>query len=106
MFQLAITDYRGWAHGLKQAGYATNPVYANSLIDIIELYRLYEYDTMKPNKNDDFVPNDKLTRKEDIDMRTRQSELQRQLLSYSACRRNIPKHCKRNWYKSPQTGKI
>lgn len=72
LFHLAITDYRGWAHGLKQAGYATNPVYANSLIDIIELYRLYEYDTMKPNKNDDFVPNNKLTRKEDIDMRTRQ----------------------------------
>lgn len=72
LFQLAITDYRGWAHGLKQAGYATNPVYANSLIDIIELYRLYEYDTMKPNKNDDFVPNNKLTRKEDLDMRTRQ----------------------------------
>ena len=72
LFQLAITDYRGWAHGLKQAGYATNPVYANSLIDIIELYRLYEYDTMKPNKNDDFVPNNNITRKEDIDMRTRQ----------------------------------
>lgn len=72
LFHLAITDYRGWAHGLKQAGYATNPVYANSLIDIIELYRLYEYDTMKPNKNDDFVPNNNITRKEDIDMRTRQ----------------------------------
>lgn len=72
LFHLAITDYRGWAHGLKQAGYATNPVYANSLIDIIELYRLYEYDTMKPNKNDDFVPNNNITRKEDLDMRTRQ----------------------------------
>jgi len=46
LFLLSKTDYRGWAHGLKRAGYATNPVYAYSLIDIIELYRLYEYDNM------------------------------------------------------------
>nr|WP_232727175.1 glucosaminidase domain-containing protein [Prevotella intermedia] len=38
LFLLSKTDYRGWAHGLKRAGYATNPVYAYSLIDIIELY--------------------------------------------------------------------
>ena len=41
------TDYRGWAYGLKRAGYATNPVYAQSLINIIELYKLYVYDTAK-----------------------------------------------------------
>ena len=44
LFQLSRTDYRGWAHGLKRAGYATNPVYAQKLIDIIEVYKLYEYD--------------------------------------------------------------
>lgn len=44
LFSLDITDYRGWAHGLKAAGYATNPRYAQQLIDIIELYKLYEYD--------------------------------------------------------------
>jgi len=46
LFQLDINDYMGWANGLKTAGYATNPVYANSLIAIIENYQLYKYDQM------------------------------------------------------------
>ena len=44
LFSLSRTDYRGWAYGLKACGYATNPAYASKLIEIIELYRLYEYD--------------------------------------------------------------
>lgn len=44
LFRLKITDYKGWAHGLKKAGYATNPRYAYQLIDIIERYDLYKYD--------------------------------------------------------------
>ncbi|MBQ8046406.1 MAG: glucosaminidase domain-containing protein [Prevotella sp.] len=44
LFSLARTDYAGWARGLKECGYATNPQYANKLIELIELYRLYEYD--------------------------------------------------------------
>ncbi len=44
LFDLDITDYKGWAHGLKQAGYATNPNYANQLIKVIEEYNLYELD--------------------------------------------------------------
>lgn len=44
LFDLEITDYKGWSHGLKKAGYATNPAYAGKLIDIIERFRLYEYD--------------------------------------------------------------
>ena len=44
LFDLKITDYKGWAHGLKAAGYATNPQYAKLLIDIIEEYQLYKYD--------------------------------------------------------------
>ena len=47
LFSLKNTDYRGWAHGLKAAGYATNPSYATKLINIIELYKLYEYDHAK-----------------------------------------------------------
>ncbi len=45
LFDLKRTDYKAWAHGLKAAGYATNPKYAKLLIDIIEEYKLYEYDT-------------------------------------------------------------
>lgn len=44
LFDLRITDYKGWAKGLKKAGYATDPQYPNKLISIIEKYRLHEYD--------------------------------------------------------------
>lgn len=44
LFKLDLKDYRGWAHGLKKAGYATNPRYAYILIDKIEKLRLYEFD--------------------------------------------------------------
>lgn len=44
LFKLKITDYKGWAHGLKRAGYATNPHYAEQLIRIIEENNLYLYD--------------------------------------------------------------
>ncbi len=38
LFDLPVTDYRGWAKGLKKAGYATNPDYANMVIERIEKY--------------------------------------------------------------------
>lgn len=44
LFRLKRTDYKGWARGLKKAGYATNPHYADKLINIIELYNLQRYD--------------------------------------------------------------
>jgi len=47
LFSLKRTDYKGWARGLKKAGYATNPAYAERLISIIELYKLYQYDNAK-----------------------------------------------------------
>lgn len=46
LFDLKITDYKGWAKGLKKAGYATLPVYANILIKHIEDYNLTQYDQM------------------------------------------------------------
>ncbi|MCD8528748.1 MAG: glucosaminidase domain-containing protein [Chitinophagales bacterium] len=42
----AVNDYKGWAAGLKQAGYATNPQYPQLLIGIIERYNLQQYDAM------------------------------------------------------------
>ena len=47
LFSLKQTDYKGWARGLKSCGYATNPNYANKLIGLIELYKLYDYDHAK-----------------------------------------------------------
>ena len=46
LFDLKITDYKGWAKGLKKAGYATLPSYANVLINLIEKYDLTQYDDM------------------------------------------------------------
>jgi hypothetical protein len=44
LFDLEISDYKGWAKGLKAAGYATNPKYADLLIRIIEDNQLYLFD--------------------------------------------------------------
>lgn len=44
LFTLETTDYKGWAHGLKQCGYATNPQYAQLLISYIEKYNLQSFD--------------------------------------------------------------
>lgn len=44
LFDLDPEDYKGWARGLKKAGYATDPSYAGKLISLIERYELYRYD--------------------------------------------------------------
>ena len=44
LFDYPSTDYENWAHGLKKAGYATNPKYGHLLIDLIERHELYKYD--------------------------------------------------------------
>lgn len=44
LFNLERTDYKGWARGLQSAGYATAPDYADKLINLIERYKLYEFD--------------------------------------------------------------
>lgn len=58
LFELKVTDYRGWAKGLKRCGYATDKSYANKLIQTIELYELYKYDrrSFKPIRAKDLLP--------------------------------------------------
>lgn len=43
---LSIMDYEGWAKGLREAGYATNPKYPELLISLIERNELAQYDKM------------------------------------------------------------
>lgn len=50
LFTLDPTDYKGWARGLKKAGYATNPHYADRLIKLIEDYELFIYDKLTPDQ--------------------------------------------------------
>ncbi len=44
LFELRPTDYKAWARGLQNAHYASSKTYANSLIDLIERYELYQFD--------------------------------------------------------------
>jgi len=53
LFDLEPSDYKGWAHGLKKAGYATDPSYPQKLIRLIEEYELYRFDV--GGKNDEKV---------------------------------------------------
>lgn len=47
LFDLDLKDYKGWAKGLQQCGYATDRAYANKLIKVIEDYELYRFDSNK-----------------------------------------------------------
>jgi len=46
LFDLKKSDYKGWARGLRKAGYATDPAYAKLLIKLIEDHELHQYDKM------------------------------------------------------------
>jgi uncharacterized FlgJ-related protein len=50
LFTYSITDYKTWAKGLKKCGYATSPTYAESLIRIIEMYSLHQFDKRTPQR--------------------------------------------------------
>jgi LysM repeat protein len=56
LFKYRSDDYKRWAHGLKKAGYATDPRYAHRLIKIIEDEQLYKYDRKGAGKK--YVPED------------------------------------------------
>jgi len=71
LFQLDPTDYRAWACGLRKAGYATNPKYAQILIKLIEDYNLEDYTLIalgKLQQNDlaDRNPTEEKTNQKDI----------------------------------------
>ncbi|MDT0675611.1 glucosaminidase domain-containing protein [Autumnicola musiva] len=54
LFTLDADDYKGWARGLKKAGYATDRRYPDKLIDLVEKYQLYKFDEEvlgRPSRN-------------------------------------------------------
>ena len=51
LFQLNRKDYKGWAKGLRKAGYATDPKYPSKLISLIERYHLNDYDEVESSIN-------------------------------------------------------
>ena len=86
LFALDVKDYKGWAHGLKAAGYATNPQYAYRLIEIIEKYELYKYDdalladyvpsgeTSAPAEQEVVIPEQELIAEEEAPIEVEPSE--------------------------------
>lgn len=57
LFELKPTDYKAWAKGLKEAGYATNPKYPELLIKIIEDNNLQQYDVHSKKTKDEISKN-------------------------------------------------
>jgi len=59
LFELDEDDYKGWAEGLRKAGYATDKRYPQKLISLIERYELYRYDNMALEKEVDNKPRER-----------------------------------------------
>ncbi len=64
LFNLDPTDYKGWAYGLKKAGYATNPKYPQIIIKLIEDYNLEDYTLIAMGK---MKPHDEVLTKAEIE---------------------------------------
>jgi flagellum-specific peptidoglycan hydrolase FlgJ len=73
LFELDKNDYRGWANGLKTAGYATNPRYAELLISLIERYELNRFDRIE-NKKDKTIREDKVMKEIAINIPTEKKQ--------------------------------
>jgi LysM repeat protein len=70
LFDIDVTDYKNWAYGLKKAGYATNPVYATSLITTIEKYDLEQYtDVALQQSNQMSVASSNVQSQQDIEFK-------------------------------------
>ena len=57
LFEYDANDYAAWAWGLKKAGYATNPIYAQTLIKYIEAYQLNELNNYAENEDEKELEN-------------------------------------------------
>lgn len=90
LFELNITDYKGWAKGLQKAGYATDIAYANKLIKIIEDYELYELD--KPHKEEKKTDKDKQNKKEKEKERKTKTNKNKEKAKTSDQNKRIYKH--------------
>jgi LysM repeat protein len=79
LFELKITNYKGWAKGLKEAGYATNPKYPKRLIDLIERYNLDRFDKISKKEYEKMIkdakadPNNKSIIPEEFDNKKKPS---------------------------------
>ena len=66
LFKMNKTDYVSWAHGLKKAGYATDPQYAYKLISLIERYELWQFDGSKKPIKTEKIKKDKAVKEQGV----------------------------------------
>jgi LysM repeat protein len=71
LFKLDIKNYRSWAKGLQESGYATDQAYANRLIKLIEDYELYRYDSNKNHADNKGVADHRESKKVKSDAPTK-----------------------------------
>lgn len=93
LFTYKTNDYRSWARGLKQCGYATNPTYADGLICIIESYSLYQFDSMNPGQ-----------RTNESDILKRQAEQRKEINPEEFYRNHMVYSANRNYFIIVQHG--
>lgn len=95
LFELEITDYKGWAHGLKAAHYAEDVAYAAKLIDLIERYGLHKFDTMGAAEDapvqdvrpaEEYVPADRPSIPVEVEMEEPLNDRQRRAYRYNLSR--------------------
>ena len=67
LFELDPSDYKGWAYGLKKAGYATNPKYPQIVISNIEKYNLQQYDNLTGQDFDNIAINKIITTQKPVE---------------------------------------
>ncbi|MGM9868887.1 MAG: glucosaminidase domain-containing protein [Sodaliphilus sp.] len=70
LYDLPVSDYKGWAYGLKACGYAEDPGYAPKLIKLIETYQLYLYDSGQPKSAAKHQPQEKQRIEEEKEPKT------------------------------------
>lgn len=90
LFDYEPDDYKSWAKGLRRAGYATNPEYANLLIRLIEQHNLYRFDQKALDSDymlaDDYSgirQNDPATAGDLSDRMMQRDKLQREVRTYN-----------------------
>ncbi len=84
LFELRKKDYKGWAKGLKKAGYATDPKYPKKLIELIETYELHKYDDF----DESFLYGGKVMKKEMVSTRDKYVIVAKGDTLYSLAKKN------------------
>lgn len=103
LFTLPLNDYKGWAWGLKKAGYATNPDYPNILIRLIEANNLYLLDDASINPEEISLNEPKIEKTEKTEKKGKKQIVKKVFVPDTKLLINEGRIVFRNSYKMPST---